>query len=640
MSLLEGHGDVTMDRAGADRIPSAERFSRVLRQRRQQGNGHDPAAAEAHRPRGQAQAVRGRASGSSRRSSPSAARRCSTGPGRRPANLPTIGEIRDPTAGWPAWRPPCLSRAARPDPPTCSRRCTFPAAGTEVTAAVSGGADSLALLVLAVRRGLRGHGGPRRPRPARRHRPRSRRGARRGRAASAPRFRARAGGGRARPQPRGARPRGPLRRAATPACSPATPPTTRPRRCCSTCCAAPGPTAWPAWLEHGRAARCSRCAGPRPGPCARPRASTPVDDPTNDDPRFVRNRVRARGAAAARRRRRARRGRPARPPGPGVRRRRRPARRARRRPRRHRRPRPRVGARRARPPRGPAPGCAPPAEASHPTRPRSSGCSRWRGATPWPPRWPAAGGWRGPAGRSASSRLRDPTTWPRLRAPSRRMPGCCAAAARTTQEPACPRRLRLTRPSDPSSWRPTRWPPAWPSSAREITADYADLVSEQSLVLVGVLKGAFVFMTDLARRHRTCRSRSTSWPCRPTAAPPARAAWCASSRTSTSTSPAATCCWSRTSSTAASRSRYLRKNLQARGPASLEVCALLVRDGTAAGRPRRCATSGSASRPTSWSATASTWPSATATSPTSTPTSARLLTGRRPSTRGAVAPRR
>jgi coenzyme F420 biosynthesis associated uncharacterized protein len=38
MSLLEGHGDVTMDRAGADRIPSAERFSRVLRLRRQQTN--------------------------------------------------------------------------------------------------------------------------------------------------------------------------------------------------------------------------------------------------------------------------------------------------------------------------------------------------------------------------------------------------------------------------------------------------------------------------------------------------------------------------------------------------------------------------------------------------------------------------
>ena len=38
MSLLEGHGDVTMDRAGAARIPSAPRFGAVLRQRRQQGS--------------------------------------------------------------------------------------------------------------------------------------------------------------------------------------------------------------------------------------------------------------------------------------------------------------------------------------------------------------------------------------------------------------------------------------------------------------------------------------------------------------------------------------------------------------------------------------------------------------------------
>ena len=38
MSLLEGHGDVTMDRAGASRIPSAERFGRVLRQRRAQSS--------------------------------------------------------------------------------------------------------------------------------------------------------------------------------------------------------------------------------------------------------------------------------------------------------------------------------------------------------------------------------------------------------------------------------------------------------------------------------------------------------------------------------------------------------------------------------------------------------------------------
>jgi coenzyme F420 biosynthesis associated uncharacterized protein len=36
MSLLEGHGDVTMDRAGAGHVPSAERFGRVLRERRKQ----------------------------------------------------------------------------------------------------------------------------------------------------------------------------------------------------------------------------------------------------------------------------------------------------------------------------------------------------------------------------------------------------------------------------------------------------------------------------------------------------------------------------------------------------------------------------------------------------------------------------
>ncbi|MBV9662144.1 MAG: zinc-dependent metalloprotease [Acidimicrobiales bacterium] len=36
MSLLEGHGDVTMDRAGAPLIPSAPRFSRTLRERRRQ----------------------------------------------------------------------------------------------------------------------------------------------------------------------------------------------------------------------------------------------------------------------------------------------------------------------------------------------------------------------------------------------------------------------------------------------------------------------------------------------------------------------------------------------------------------------------------------------------------------------------
>lgn len=39
MSLLEGHGDVTMDRAGAAVIPHAARFGEVLRQRRNQTRG-------------------------------------------------------------------------------------------------------------------------------------------------------------------------------------------------------------------------------------------------------------------------------------------------------------------------------------------------------------------------------------------------------------------------------------------------------------------------------------------------------------------------------------------------------------------------------------------------------------------------
>ena len=39
MSLLEGHGDVTMDRAGAAAIPNAARFGEVLRQRRNQTRG-------------------------------------------------------------------------------------------------------------------------------------------------------------------------------------------------------------------------------------------------------------------------------------------------------------------------------------------------------------------------------------------------------------------------------------------------------------------------------------------------------------------------------------------------------------------------------------------------------------------------
>lgn len=39
MSLLEGHGDVTMDRAGRHLVPSADRFAKVLRARRESARG-------------------------------------------------------------------------------------------------------------------------------------------------------------------------------------------------------------------------------------------------------------------------------------------------------------------------------------------------------------------------------------------------------------------------------------------------------------------------------------------------------------------------------------------------------------------------------------------------------------------------
>ena len=39
MSLLEGHGDVTMDRAGAGEVPGAAHFSQVLHERRTNAKG-------------------------------------------------------------------------------------------------------------------------------------------------------------------------------------------------------------------------------------------------------------------------------------------------------------------------------------------------------------------------------------------------------------------------------------------------------------------------------------------------------------------------------------------------------------------------------------------------------------------------
>jgi coenzyme F420 biosynthesis associated uncharacterized protein len=97
MSLLEGHGDVTMDRAGADRIPSAGRFSRVLRERRRHAS---PMAKMVQRLIGleakMAQYEQGERfiAAVERAGGPTLLERAWEGP----ENLPSLAEIRDPDA--------------------------------------------------------------------------------------------------------------------------------------------------------------------------------------------------------------------------------------------------------------------------------------------------------------------------------------------------------------------------------------------------------------------------------------------------------------------------------------------------------------------------------------------------------------
>ena len=96
MSLLEGHGDVTMDRAGAAEVPGAARFSRVLHERRTQARGLAKlmsASSSGSTPRC---ASTPRASSSSSRWRTRAARRCWPGCWEGPEWLPTLEEIRDP----------------------------------------------------------------------------------------------------------------------------------------------------------------------------------------------------------------------------------------------------------------------------------------------------------------------------------------------------------------------------------------------------------------------------------------------------------------------------------------------------------------------------------------------------------------
>lgn len=112
----------------------------------------------------------------------------------------------------------------------------------------------------------------------------------------------------------------------------------------------------------------------------------------------------------------------------------------------------------------------------------------------------------------------------------------------------------------------------------QITADYADRVDERPLVLVGVLKGAFVFLADLVRTIELDTEIDFM----------AVSSYGSATRTSgvvRIVKDLDADLYGRhvilvedivdTGLTL----RYLRKNLKVRQPASLEVCALLVREG-------------------------------------------------------------
>ena len=86
--------------------------------------------------------------------------------------------------------------------------------------------------------------------------------------------------------------------------------------------------------------------------------------------------------------------------------------------------------------------------------------------------------------------------------------------------------------------------------AKQVAADYAGV--DDGLLLVGVLKGAVMFMADFARalgRHGPSGRDGVHGRLVLRPGHHLLRAWCASSRTSTATSPAGTCSSSRTSST-------------------------------------------------------------------------------------------
>ena len=387
MALLEGHGDVTMDRAGEGHVPSAERFGRVLRERRKQQAPLVAAGAEAARARGQAQPVRAGRAVHRRHRGRLGGRGPSTAAGRAPTGCRRSTRSGGPSAwlarvgGCPSWSSDVAGRGRWPT--TLLARCTVPAGRRRravdlrrvgrrrlAGAAGAGRAPPAArCTAVHVDHGLRAGLGRRGRRRA------GRRG--RGFGAGVP---GRAGGGGARARTSRPGPAPPATPCSRPTCSPATPPTTRPRRCCSTCCAAPGSTAWPACGPP--ATRCSALRRAETAALCAALGLTPVDDPSNARPGAPPQPGPPRAAARCSTTSPSAtspRSSPARPS--AAPRRRRPARRARRRARPHRRPR-RWRPRRRRWPAAPCAAGWPLTWAvTRPTPTPWSGCWPWRRAS-------------------------------------------------------------------------------------------------------------------------------------------------------------------------------------------------------------------------------------------------------------------
>ena len=169
MSLLEGHGNAVMNRLGVELVDGQARMARVLQARRNARG----ATAILHRLLGLELKMKPVRGGRGVRRCRSNAKRDSTrsiAAWQGPELLPTLDELTAPLT-WLARvdgaSPSRRGRAADLAVPAPSvRGVELDGLVAPVVVACSGGADSLALLVIAADAGLRADRGPRRPRPA------------------------------------------------------------------------------------------------------------------------------------------------------------------------------------------------------------------------------------------------------------------------------------------------------------------------------------------------------------------------------------------------------------------------------------------------------------------------------------------